>query len=249
MKKLIALTLALLLALGCIGMAEGAADEKKKLIVGTNAEFEPFEFISEGEIVGFDPDLIELIMAIAGYEFEFISIEFDALLPALDSKQIDLAIAAMTINDERKESVLFSDPYFNASQKVVVLEGSDITEFAQLEGKKVGVQLGTTGDGMVTEKVNAAEVSRYNKALDAIMDLAAGRLDAVVTDAEPAKAYAAPYENLVILEENLSEEVYGIAATFENEALIAEINAALKLLIDEGYYTDLYDIWFGETEE
>ncbi len=249
MKKIIALALALLLVLGCIAVSEDAPVEKKKLIVGTNAEFEPFEFMAEGEIVGFDPDIIELIMALAGYEFEFTSMDFDALIPALESNQIDLAIAAMTIDETRKESVLFSDPYFNASQKIVVLEGSEITEFAQLEGKKVGVQLGTTGDLMVTDNLANVEVARYNKALDAIMDLAAGRLDAVVTDAEPAKAYAAPYENLVILDENLSEEVYGIAAAFGNEALIAEINEALAYLIENGYYAELYNIWFGDTEE
>jgi len=248
MKKVFALIVALVLALGCVSFAEEAA--AKKIVIGTNAEFAPFEYFNEnGEIDGFDADLIELVMTYLGYEFEIISIDFDALLPALESGKIDLSIAAMTITEERLQNALFSDPYFNASQKIIVPADSAITSFAELAGKKIGVQLGTTGDLYVTENLEGATVERYNKALDAVIDLDAGRLDAVVTDAEPAKVYAAPYDNLKILDENVSEEMYGIAAALGNEALMAEVNEALAVIMDGGYYDDLYEMWFGEEEE
>ncbi|MBQ3079433.1 MAG: basic amino acid ABC transporter substrate-binding protein [Clostridia bacterium] len=247
MKKFAAFILALVMALGCISFAETA--EEEKIVVGTNAEFAPFEYVDEnGEIAGFDAELIEMIMTVLGYEYEMISIDFDALLPALESGKIDLAIAAMTITEERLENALFSAPYFNASQKIIVNADSGIDGLEALAGKKIGVQLGTTGDLYVTENVEGAEVVRYTKALDAVIDLDAGRLDAVVTDAEPSKVYVAPYENLKILDENLSEEMYGIAAAFGSEELIAQVDIALAALVEGGYYDQLYAYWFGEAE-
>lgn len=245
MKKILALVLSLVLAFGCVAFAETA--EAKKIVIGTNAEFAPFEYYDEdGSITGFDAQLMELLMTLIGCDFEIISIDFDALLPALESGKIDLAIAAMTITDERKASALFSNPYFNASQKIIVPVDSAIAAPEDLAGKKIGVQLGTTGDLYATEDIEGADVVRYNKALDAVIDLAAGRLDAVVTDAEPSKVYAAPYENLKILDVNISEEMYGIAAAFGNEKLINDVNMALDALIAAGYYDTLYNYWFGE---
>ncbi len=249
MKKLFAMLVALIMALGCVSFAEVAEEAANKIVIGTNAEFAPFEYFNEeGEIDGFDADLMEMIMTVLGYDFEIISIDFDALLPALESGRIDLSIAAMTITEERLENALFSAPYFNASQKIIVAADSAVTTFSELNGLKIGVQMGTTGDLYVTENLPEAQVERYNKALDAVIDLVAGRLDAVVTDAEPAKVYAAPYAELKILEENVSEEMYGIAAALGNEALIAEVDAALAAIIEAGYYDALYQMWFGEEE-
>ncbi|MBQ9856167.1 MAG: basic amino acid ABC transporter substrate-binding protein [Clostridia bacterium] len=249
MKKVFAMLVALILALGCVSFAEVAEENANKIVIGTNAEFAPFEYFNEeGEIDGFDADLIEMIMTVLGYDFEIISIDFDALLPALESGRIDLSIAAMTITEERLENALFSAPYFNASQKIIVKADSEVSIFSELNGKKIGVQMGTTGDLYVTENLPEATVERYNKALDAVIDLVAGRLDAVVTDAEPAKVYAAPYAELKILDENVSEEMYGIAAALGNEELIAQVDAALAAIIEGGYYDALYQMWFGEEE-
>ncbi|MBQ4157995.1 MAG: basic amino acid ABC transporter substrate-binding protein [Clostridia bacterium] len=249
MKKVFAMLVALILALGCVSFAEVAEENANKIVIGTNAEFAPFEYFNEeGEIDGFDADLMEMIMTVLGYDFEIISIDFDALLPALESGRIDLSIAAMTITEERLENALFSAPYFNASQKIIVGVDSEVSTFSELNGKKIGVQMGTTGDLYVTENLPEATVERYNKALDAVIDLVAGRLDAVVTDAEPAKVYAAPYAELKILDENVSEEMYGIAAALGNEELIAQVDAALAAIIEGGYYDALYQMWFGEEE-
>ena len=244
MKKLLALVLSLVIVFGCVAFAE--TTETKKIVIGTNAEFAPFEYYDEdGSITGFDAELMEMIMTLLGYDFEIISIDFDALLPALESGKIDLSIAAMTITEERKNNALFSDPYFNASQKIIVPVDSTAVMPEDLAGKKIGVQLGTTGDLFSTEEIEGAEIVRYNKALDAVIDLAAGRLDAVISDAEPCKVYAAPYENLKILDVNISEEMYGIGAAFGSEDLINQVNQALAVLIESGYYDTLYDYWFG----
>lgn len=246
MKKLLALLIALSLMLCASSIGEEA---KPKLIVGTNAEFAPYEFFNDaGEIDGFDIDLIDMILTLLGYEYEIISIDFDALLPTLASGQIDIAIAAMTIKAEAQEYALFSDPYFDASQKIVVPVGSDIVDETGLNGKRVGVQLGTTGDLYVTDIAPDGSIERYNKVLDAVIDLAAGRLDAVVVDAEPAKAYSAPYDNLVVLDRVLSDESYGIAVNLGNDELVAEINMALAALFDGGYYEALYIHWFGDED-
>lgn len=247
MKKLFALFVAFVLMFGCISFAETDGDAKK-IIVGTNAEFAPFEFVIDNEIVGFDADLIEMIMALLQYEYEIISMDFDALLPALASGQIDLAIAAMTVTPERMENALFSDPYFDASQKIIVKNDSAIASSEDLIGKKIGVQLGTTGDLFVTDNIADAEVIRFPKALDAVNDLELGRLDAVVTDAEPSKFYVASFEDLKILDEEISAEKYGIAAAFGSEDLIAEVNEKLAYIFEEGYYDQLYALWFGEEE-
>ncbi len=247
MKKVLAL-LAALMMLGVTGlaMAEGA----EKLVVGTNAEFAPFESIGDdGKIVGFDVDLIDAILKDAGYEYEIISIEFDALTSALASGQIDIAISGMTITEERKGYVLFSEPYFNASQKLVVAEGSPITQAADLkEGMKVGVQMGTTGDTYTTDNL-PVEVVRFNKVLDAILDMKNGRLDAVMTDAAPSEYYAQAAGGLVVLPEELSEEKYGIAVKLENTELMDKINASLAKLVEDGTYESIHKVYFTPAEE
>lgn len=244
MKKVFALLLALMmLALTGAALAE-------KLVVGTNAEFAPFESIGDdGKFVGFDMDLIDAIMKDAGLEYEIISIEFDALTSALASGQIDVAISAMTINDERKAYVLFSEPYFDASQKLVVVEGSPITQASELkEGMKVGVQMGTTGDVYATDNL-PVEVVRFNKVLDAILDMKNGRLDAVLTDAAPSEYYAQAAGGLVVLPEELSEEKYGIVVKLDNTELMDKINASLAKLKEDGTYEAIHKMHFAPSEE
>lgn len=245
MKKV----LALLVALVMVGMM-GTALAEGKLVVGTNAEFAPFEYIDDdGKYAGFDIDLIDAIMKLVGVEYEVISIEFDALLPALASGQINLSISGMTINEERAQNVLFSEPYFNASQKLMVVEGSAITCAADLkEGMKIGVQMGTTGDLYATDNL-PVEVVRYNKILDAILDMKNGRLDAVMTDAAPSDYYAKAAGGLTVLPEELSEEKYGIAVKLDNTELIEKINAALAQLVEDGTYETIHAKYFTPAEE
>jgi polar amino acid transport system substrate-binding protein len=244
MKKIFAVLLAaLVLALGAVGLAEDTT-----LVVGTNAEFAPFEFIGDdGQVTGIDIDLINAIGEKIGMTIQIENMSFDALIPALASGKIEATISGMTITEERKQSVLFSDPYYQASQKIIVKEGSAIAGEADLAGKKIGVQLGTTGDLYVTEKFTDATVDRYDKGIDAVQDLVNGRLDAVVIDEEPANVFVSQAQGLVILEDRLSDEAYGIALPLGQDELLAKINQALSELKADGTLDAIYEKY--KTEE
>ena len=238
MKKLVSVILAVALLIMCsVCFAEG----ETVLRAGTNPEFAPFEYVGDsGEIEGIDIDIINEIAKDLGVTITMEPMDFDALVPSLVSGKLDITIAGMTITDERKQSVLFSDPYFNATQVVILPENSEIATQDDLKGKRIGVQMGTTGDLMVSEEsFGAGEVSRYNKGMDAALDLVNGRLDAVVIDTLPAKQFVASLTGLVVREDILVDvevESYGIAVQLGQEELIAKINASLARMMEDGTY-------------
>lgn len=244
MKKTLALFLSIMMLM--MTFSAYAAD---KLVVGTHAEFPPFEYIGDdGTIQGFDADLMTAIMEKVGQEIEITNMDFASLILALQNGQIDMAIAGMTITEERMQNVNFSDPYFEATQKLIVNEGSAIAASQDITAEmKIGVQEGTTGDMYATDNM-PAKVERYNKALDAVLDLKNGRLDAVLVDAAPSEYLAANVGGVVVLEENISEEQYGIAMRKEDTQLLESVNAALKDLIDSGAYAEIYANYFGVIE-
>ena len=182
MKKLVLLFMTFL-SLISFGKVE-------KLYVGTNAEFYPFEYLEDGKIVGFDAELIEAIGKKLNKEIVWKNIAFDGLLPALQSKKIDVIIAGMTATPERKKFVNFSDPYFVSSQMIIVNtndeKSKDITSYESLPNHSVGVVLGYTGDVAVS-KLENIDVHRFNGASEAIMSLITKKVQAVVIDSEPAK--------------------------------------------------------------
>lgn len=237
MKKIVSLILAAAMLLACsVCFAEG----ETVMHVGTNPEFAPFEYVDDnGEIAGIDVDIMNEIGKDLGVTIEMQAMEFDALVPSLASGKLDATIAGMSITDERKQSVLFSDPYFTSTQVVILPEGSEIATIDDLKGKKIGVQLGTTGDIYVTENLEGAEVSRYNKGMDAALDVLNGRLDAVVIDTLPAKQFVASLTGLVVHDEILTDvevEPYGIAVQLGQEELIEKINASLKRMQEDGTF-------------
>lgn len=248
MKKLIitlALTLALTFALSGFAMA----DLKASYIVGTNPEFAPFEFIGDdGQPTGIDMDIIKAIFnqIDPSIEVTIESMAFDGLIPAMMSGKIDLAIAGMSVTEDRKQSVNFTDNYFDATQVIVVKEGSEIAGAADLDGKKLGVQLGTTGDLFATDEYPNAEFSRFEKVIDAINDTANGRLDATVIDEQTAKAYVSQTPGLVILPDKLSEEVYAIPLKKEDTELLEKINEALAALKEDGTIQSIIDSYATE---
>ena len=228
-SRILLAALIMVLTMSMTGLAEGT-----QLIVGTNPEFPPFESIGDsGEVVGIDIDIINAIGEKIGMTVTIESMDFDALIPALGGK-IDAAIAGMTNTEERRKSVLFTDPYFQASQKIIVKEGSPIAAEADLAGKHIGVQLGTTGDLYVTEKFADATIDRYNKGIDAVQDLVNGKLDAVVIDEAPAGVFVNQAPGLVILADRLSDEVYSIALPLGQDDLCAKMNEALAALKADG---------------
>ena len=229
---------------------EAAPAEATTVIkVGTNAEYQPFEFVDEnGEIVGFDVDIVNEVAQRAGFEVEWTNTKWDGIFVALANGEFNAVASAVTITDERKQAIDFSEPYFNAGQALAVrADNTDITSPENLaEGVRVGVQLGTTGDIWLTDNTQA-DVQRFDENPLAVQALAAGDLDAVVADA-PTLAdiiRANPELNLKIVGEPFTEEFYGIAIRKGQEELKAQIDAALASMREDGTYDEIYNKWFG----
>ena len=149
------------------------------LVMGTNATFKPFEYKEGDKVVGFDVELASEIAKEMGAELKIEDMSFDGLLPALESGQIDLAVAGMSVTEERAKNALFSDSYYVASQQIIVKEESPIRNRYELVGKKIGVQLGTTGDQMA-QQINGAKVIQFPTAPSVLQELVSGRLDAAI---------------------------------------------------------------------
>ena len=213
---------------------------KTTLVMGTNAEFEPFEYRDNDTIVGYDVETAQAIAESIDMEFKIEDMAFDSLITALASGQIDMVVAGMSVTEERLKQVNFSDPYYRAAQVIIVpKDGATVASSADLAGKKIGVQEGTTGDIYVDEEVEGAQLNRFKKAVDAAIDLANGRLDAVVLDEQPALRIVAQNDKLMVLDEALTEEEYAIAVRKDNPELLAAINACLAELEASGKMDEL----------
>lgn len=240
-KVLIAASIIILAIIGC----QKKQAEKNKLYIGTNAEFEPFEYREGDNIVGFDIDLINEIAKLIGAEIEVVDMQFDGLLPALEAKKIDLIVAGMTATEERKKFVNFSEPYYNSKQSIVVLSNNtDITTFDNFAGKKVGVVLGYTGDILVSEMTNV-EVQKFNATSETILALKSQKVDAVVLDYEPAKNYVAQNKELKLIETDSATEEYSIAMRKNDTELLTKVNDALKTINENGTYETLLGKYFA----
>ena len=219
----------------------------EKLYVGTNPEFYPFEYLENGKIVGFDADLIEAIGNKLGKEIVWKNIAFDGLLPALQSKKIDVIIAGMTATEERKKFVNFSEPYFTSSQVIILnsenKESLKIKSYNDLPNHTVGVVLGYTGDVAIS-KVPNVNIQRFNGASEAIMALKAKKVQAVIIDSEPAKNYVQNNKGLQLISTDIAKEEYSIAVSKDNTQLAEEINNAYKALVEDGSYQKLMDKYF-----
>ena len=220
--------------------AESTAAESKeaaggKLVMATNAEFPPYEFYDGDKIVGIDAEIAQAIANELGMELEIEDIAFDSIIPEIVSGKADMALAGMTVTEDRKASVDFSDTYATASQMIIVKEDSQIAGPDDLKGITVGVQLGTTGDIYVSDlEADGTTVERYNKGFEAVQALSQGKIDAVVIDGEPAKTFVSETEGLKILDEAFTVEEYAIAVKKGNSELLDKINTALESLKDNG---------------
>ncbi|MDR3050221.1 MAG: basic amino acid ABC transporter substrate-binding protein [Oscillospiraceae bacterium] len=242
MKKLLALCLACLMLAPVAALAE-------PLILGTECSFPPFEYIGDdGQPAGFDIEIGKLIAAKLGRELVVEDMAFDGLLMALDAGKIDLAIAAMTITEEKQQQVDFSQPYFDAQQQVVVRKGyTDIKALADIADKAVAVQEGTTGHTLASEDllVPADKIAAFKNAADAILELKTGRVDCVIIDTAPAKVYVAQNDDLEILPDIQTElEQYGVAIKKGNVAILDAANAVLEEAKTDGTYDKLVAAFF-----
>lgn len=203
------------------------------LVMATNAEFPPYEFHEGGEIVGIDVDIAAAIAKEMGMGFEVEDVAFDSIIPEVQSGKADFGAAGMTVTEDRKQSVDFSDTYATATQVIIVTEDSEIAAPADLEGKTIGVQLGTTGDIYACDIADAT-VEQYNKGFEAVQALTQGKIDAVIIDGEPAKVFVEQNEGLKILDEAFTTEEYAICVKKGNTELLEGINAAIANLKESG---------------
>lgn len=242
MKKIFALILVAMMALASLSaLAE-------TLTMCTNVAFPPYEFYGEdSEPTGIDVEIAKAVAAKLGYDLEIVDIEFSQCIPGVQSGKYDFSAAGMTVTEERKQMVQFTDTYTTAKQVIIVPEACEMTsldDFVEANGTvNVGVQMATTGDLYTTwdyEDEGKGTVDRYNTGAAAVQALLAGKLDCVVIDSEPAKNFVAQNEGLKILDAAYAEEQYAMAFSKESP-VYADFNAALNELIADGTVQGIID--------
>lgn len=206
------------------------------LTMGTNAEFPPYEYYENNEIVGIDADIMQAIADKLGMELKIEDMAFDSIIPAVQSGKADIGAAGMTVTEDRATQVDFSDSYYTGVQVIIVTDDSDITEPDDLKGKKIGVQQGTTGDIYSTDDFGDDNVERFNKGMEAVQALQQGKIDAVIIDNQPAKTFVEENEGLKILETSYVEEDYALAIKKGNDDLVKKVNDAIKELKEDGTF-------------
>ena len=257
MKKILFLVMAVMAAAsmmiaGC-GGGDKKADSQKVLRVGTEPTFAPFEFQKEGSksYDGFDMDLARAIGEKLGYKVEIVSMGFDALIPALNSGNIDMVAAGMSINDERKQAVTFSDPYYTSGLTILVnKDNTEVKSIKDLEGKRIACQIGTTGE-KTARSVAGAKVTAFNTNDEAVMELKNKGVDAVINDGPVVGYYLAQGGNktMMTVGDVMDAEEYGLAVKKGNDQLAKDVNKALAELKKNGEYDKLYKTWFGEVKK
>lgn len=229
----------------------GNEEGSKILVMYTNAEFAPFEYFEGEKVVGVDVDIAIEIAKDLGKEVIIEHTDFDSLIPSLLAGKADLVAAGMTITPEREESVDFSIPYVESIQNIISGKDLDLKTLEDLKGKKIGVQLGTTGDLAVSDEINSeegalkgtgAEVKTYGNALEASQDLLTGRIDAVVIDKLTAEEIVRNNsDKLTTVKFGEISEAYGIAVEEGNTDLLNSINSTLQRLMDQGKIDEFID--------
>lgn len=242
LKKIMGLALAGAMVMGMM-TACGSSSSKKNsdtLVMATNATFPPYESVSGDDIVGIDVDIANAIAKKLGKKLKIEDVSFDSIIAGVQNDKYDFGMAGMTVTDERKKNVDFTESYAKAVQVVIVKEDSDIKSIDDISSKnKIGVQQGTTGDIYASDTVENGgygedAVTKYNSGPDAVQALLSDKVDCVIIDNEPAKAYVAANQGLKILDSSFADEEYAICVKKGNSQLKDDINKALKELKDDG---------------
>lgn len=256
----IMLGFAVLLMAACGGSEETSGDqsegasndseEKQVYTVATDSNFVPFEFQNPdtGEMEGFDIELIQALADESGVEIEFETLEFSGLIAGMETGRFEIGIAGITITDERKEKIDFSDPYYDAGLITVVeADNEEITSMDDLSGKKVATRTGSTSYDYLVENYPDAEVTPFEGIVEAYMELRSGRIDAVVYDSPNALYYVNEKSegSLKTVGDIVEAQQYGIAFKQGSE-LVDPFNEALAKFKEDGTYDDIYEKWFGE---
>ncbi|MTD33924.1 basic amino acid ABC transporter substrate-binding protein [Paludibacterium denitrificans] len=230
-----------------------AASAAKEYVVGTDATYAPFEFQNDKkEIVGFDIDVLSAVAAKAGFKVKFVNTPWEGIFSTLQQGDRDILTSAITITDERKQSMDFSDPYFEARQLIAVAKGvSDIKTFQDLKAKKVAVQTGTTGDDVVKKLLGktSSNIKRFESMPLALKELESGGVQAAVGDNGVVINYVKnnPQNGISVVadDKSFSAEFYGFAVKKGNKELLAKINSGLKAIKADGTYDSIYAKYFG----
>ena len=240
----------ILFSLNCSGQKPDAFKrilQQKKLLVGTDATYPPFESkdADTGKLVGFDIDLMEAICDKLGVKCEYIVVPFDGIVSGLNNNKYDAIISSFTITPQRETVVDFSKPYYQASQSIAVkLNQEKINSLIDLKGKRVGVQLGTTGE-LLAKRIEGAEIISFDNIGAAFIDLENRKLDAIVNDKPTSQRIIALRGNAKLVGPDLSSGNYGIAVRKGEKRLLDAINSALTALELSGKIDDLNKKWFS----
>ena len=230
------------------GDASFTTVEEGKLIMATNATFPPYEYIEGGQVAGIDAEIITAVAEKLGLEPVIEDMEFDAVIEAVKGGKADIGLAGMTVTPDRAAEVDFTVSYATGVQVVIVTEDSAITSvddlFAEGANYVVGVQRNTTGDIYATQDIEDAglgTIDRYSKASDTVQALVSGKVDCVIIDNEPAKAFVSEIDGLKILDTEYITEDYAAAMNKENTALYHAVNTAMQELLDDGTIQSIID--------
>ncbi len=222
--------------------AELTTVEAGKLTMATNAAFPPYEMTTDaGDFEGIDVETAQAIADKLGLELQIDDMDFDAALLSVQQGKADIVMAGVTVTDERKNVMDFSDSYATGIQSIIVPEGSDIASPDDLAGKKIGTQRGTTGYIYCSDDFGDDAVVAYDDGLTAVQALNNGQVDAVVIDNAPAQEFVAANPGLVILDTSYAEEDYAIGMAKGNTALEDAVNAALEELKADGTLQSIVD--------
>jgi len=223
----------------------------KVYVVGTDAAYAPFESQNEkGDIVGFDIEVVQAIAAKAGFEVKFVNTPWEGIFNALGQGDRDMVVSAVTITEERKQTMDFSQPYFDAQQLIAVKETSKVAKFADLKKLKVGVQTGTTGDEAVSKLLGktSTNIKRFESTPLALKELESGGVDAVVADNGVVIHYVANNPGgkfKTVADAEFVPEQYGIALKKGNTELLGKVNQGLAAIRADGTYDQIFRKYFG----
>ena len=245
MKKILSIALVLMMILA-LGATAFAADEEKTFIMGIDPEYPPFSYLGDdGEYTGFDVEVCKAVCDLLGWKLEIFGVNWDEKLVQLDSLECDCVWSGMTILDSMKEAgYVISTPYYYNTQVLVVKEDSGIKSSADLAGKIVAVQLGTSGEALLNEDLadlaaTFDSVLTCDSFLKCFTELQGNAVDAVFVDLPVAASYVADHEGLAIIDENLGAEEYGIAFRSGDAKLCEKVEAAVKVLVENGTYAEI----------
>ena len=244
LKKILALSLALIMTVACLtacgakGPALADVQKAGKLVVATSPDFPPFENLEGGEVVGIEVELMEMICKELGVELQLEQINFDAVLTGVQSGKYDCGMSGISVTPKREKNTLFTSPYCLAAQCIVVRADSDIASKADLTGKKIAVQTGTTAAEFCSSE--GYDLLQFELNQDAKMALTQNKVEAWVVDDLTAAEMCKGDSSVKILDESMTTEPYAFAFAFGSEDLVAEINKILEKLIADGTVEALF---------